>query len=200
MNGSETHVHPAHRHIPDRIASGSVTEGIGAISVIVLAILGLSGVLTNVVASIGTIVAGLVFLADGMLAASTVQTLHLHSTQSGIGSGASAGFFAGLAAIILGVLSFFQAMPARMLSVAVLAMGGSLFLSGGMLARLNALLQHPQGSWVGLDSGGAFIGLAVSVLGILGIIGIVPMTLALVGLLCLGAGALFSSAPTEAQT
>jgi len=201
MNGSQTQVNPMHRYLPETIASGSVTEGIGAIGVVILAILGLAGVFTNIVASVGTIVAGAVFWADSMLARSAAHTLHLEGAPSGIGAGASAGFFGGLAAIILGILSFFQMTPEHLVSVAVLVLGAAMFLSGGTLARLNVLLVQPQGAagagWT-IGSGSAFMGLAVTVLGILAVIGLVPMTLALVGLLCLGAGALFSGAPGEA--
>ncbi len=176
-------------------------EGIGAISAIVLAILGLAGVFTNIVASVAVIIVGAVFLADSMLARSAIQSLSAQGLPSSIGSGATAGFFGGLAGIILGILSFFQTVPDRMIAVAVLVFGAALFLSGGTLARLNWLLNHPQTAdstpvMTG-GSGTAFMGLAVTVLGILAVIGLVPMTLALVGLLCLGTGALFSGAPAD---
>lgn len=193
MNGSQTQTNPMHRFLPETIASGSVTEGIGAFSAIVLAILGLAGIFTNIVTSVATIVIGAVFLADSMLAKSAVRTLNAQSV-SGLGSGMSASFFAGLAGIVLGILSFFHPTPERLLSVAVLVFGGALFLSGGLQARLNALL---QGGTAPTSSGSAFIGLGVTVLGILAVIGLVPMTLTLVGLLSLGAGALFSGSSTE---
>lgn len=191
MNGSQTQTHPL------AFASGSVTEGIGAISAIVLAILGLAGVFTNIVASAGTIVIGAVFLADSLLAKSAAHTLHIQGASTwGMGNGVTAGFFAGIAGIVLGILSFFQVTPEHLLSVAVLVYGGALLLSGGTLARLNALLHQPQSLAPavpsGLGSGSVFMGLAVTVLGILAVIGLVPMTLLLVGLLCLGTAALFS--------
>ena len=192
MNGSQTQTHPL------AFASGSVTEGIGAISAIVLAILGLAGAFTNIVASVGTIVIGAVFLADSMLAKSAAHTLHIQGASAwGMGNGVTAGFFAGIAGIVLGILSFFQMAPEHLLSVAILVYGGALLLSGGTLARLNALLHQPQSiagpaAPAGLGSGSVFMGLAVTVLGILAVIGLVPMTLLLVGLLCLGTAALFS--------
>jgi hypothetical protein len=200
MNGSQIHVHHERRYLPETKASGSVTEGVGAVSVIALSILGLIGVLTNAFASIATVIAGLVFLADSMLARSAAYRLHEEGAAAGLGAGASAGFYAGLGSIVLGIVSFFQAMPERAISIAVLAMGAALFVSGGPLARLNASTQQPQESnttW-SIHSGGAFLGLAVTVLGILAVIGYMPMTLSLVGLLCLGTGALFSEAPSEA--
>jgi len=197
MNGS-TASHPLHRFTPETIAGGSVTEGIGAFSAIVLAILGLAGLFTNIVASAATIVVGAVFLADSLLARAAIQTLRSQSSSTGIGGGVGAGFFGGIAGMVLGILSFFNPMPERLISAAVLVLGAALFLSGGTLARLTTLLS-PQGAVAVPSSGTAFVGLAVTVLGILAVIGLVPMTLALVGLLSLGAGALFSS-PNEAHT
>ena len=201
MNDSGIQTHPLHRYFPETLAGGSVMEGIGAISAIVLAILGLAGVFTNIVASVAVIVVGAVFLADSMLARSAIQSLSAQGIQSGIGGGATAGFFAGLAGIVLGILSFFQTTPEHLVAVAVLVFGGALFLSGGTLARLNWLLNHPQtadSAPMVTGSGSAIMGLAVAVLGILAVIGLAPMTLALVGLLCLGTGALFSGASAEA--
>ncbi|HEY1790422.1 MAG TPA: hypothetical protein VGJ73_19905 [Verrucomicrobiae bacterium] len=200
MNASES-THPLHRLLPETLAGGSVTEGIGALSTIVLAILGLAGIFSNIVASIATIVIGAVFLADSMLARAAVNTLNAHGMQSGIGGGMTAGFFAGLAGIVLGILSFFRPVPDMFVAVAVLVFGSALLLSGGTLARLNWPLNNPQdanAAWAA-GSGSVFMGLAVTVLGILAVIGLVPMTLALVGLLCLGTGAFFTGSGSTAQ-
>lgn len=194
MNG-QTINHPLHRIWPETIAGGSVTEGIGAFSAMILAILGLAGIFTNIVASVATIVVGAVFLAESMLAKSAAQILSSQGTATGAGAGMGAGFFGGVAGIVLGILSFFHPMPEKLISVAVLVFGAALFLSGGTLARLNTLLNQPQGAVAVSSSGSPFIGLAVTVLGLLAVIGLVPMTLALTGLLCLGAGALFSGTP-----
>jgi hypothetical protein len=200
MNASEAQSHPIQRLLHETVASSSVTEGIGAISAIVLAILGLAGVFTNIVASVATIVVGAIFLADSMLARSAAHTLSSKGVYAGVGSGVSASFFAGLAGIVLGILSFFHPMPERLVSVAVLVFGAALFLGGGTYARLSWLLNHPEdagSSAMATVNGGVFAGLAVTVLGILAIIGLAPMTLALVGLLCLGTAALFSGTPGE---
>lgn len=191
------------RFLPETLASGSVTEGVGAISTIILAILGLCGIFNDIVASVATIVIGAVFLADSMLAKSAIATLNTQGVRSGFGGGVTAGFFGGLAGIVLGILSFFHPVGDRLIPVAVLIYGAALFLSGGMLARLNWLLNHPPGTsevMIASGSGSAFMGLAVTVLGILAVVGLVPMTLALIALLCLGTGALFSGGPGEMAT
>jgi hypothetical protein len=200
MNATEAQSHPMQRIWHETIAGSSVTEGIGALSAIVLAILGLAGVFTNIVASVATIVVGAIFLAESMLARSAAHSLSLRGVHTGIGSGASASFFAGIAGIVLGILSFFHPSPERLVSVSVLAFGAALFLGGGAYARLSSLLNQPESAASAATttpSGGVFAGLAVTVLGILAVVGLMPMTLALVGLLCLGAAALFSSTPGE---
>jgi len=201
MNASEQ-THPLHRFMPETLTGGSVTEGIGALGTIVLAILGLAGIFTNIVASVAAIVIGAVFLADSMLARAAVSTLNARGISSGIGSGMTAGFFAGVAGIVLGILSFFHAAPV-LLAVTVLAYGAALLLGGEGLSRLNWLLANSAESRpeaVAESGGGSvFMGLAVTVLGILAVIGLVPMTLTLVGFLCLGAGAFFSGSSTAMQ-
>ncbi len=202
MNASEQ-THPLHRFMPETLTGGSVTEGIGALGTIVLAILGLAGIFTNIVASVAAIVIGAVFLADSMLARAAVSTLNAQGISSGIGSGMSAAFFAGVAGIVLGILSFFHTAPV-LLAVAVLVYGAALLLSGGGLARLGWLLSSPLDSRsegaAETGSGSVFMGLSVTVLGILAVIGLVPMTLTLVGFLCLGAGAFFSGSNTAMQS
>src|SRR5215469_17449358 len=98
MNVSQQ-THSLHRFLPESLAGGSVTEGIGALGTIVLAILGLAGILTNVLASIATIVIGAVFVADSMLASTAINTLSERGVRSGIEGGMTAGFFAGIAGI-----------------------------------------------------------------------------------------------------
>ncbi|HEV2320587.1 MAG TPA: hypothetical protein VGV18_12600 [Verrucomicrobiae bacterium] len=202
MNATES-THPLHRFLPETLTGGSVTEGIGALGTIVLAILGLAGIFTNIVASVATIVIGVVFLADSMLARSAITTLNAQGVQSGMGSGMTAGFFAGIAGIVLGIISFFRPIPDALVAVAVLVYGGALLLSGGTLPRLTWLLSGQMDStnaaWASCGSGSVFLGLAVTVLGILAVIGLVPMTLALVGLLCLGAAAFFSGSSGAMQ-
>ncbi|MGH7941773.1 MAG: hypothetical protein ACREFR_11955 [Limisphaerales bacterium] len=197
MNASET-THPLHRYLPETLVSGSVTEGLGALATIALAIVGLVGIYTNIVAAVATIVIGAVFLADSMLARAAINSLNAQGMRV-TGGGMTASFFTGLAGIVLGIISFFH-YSGQLISIAVLVYGGGLLLSGGMLARLNWLAsgspEAGNATLAGGENGNALMGLGVAVLGILAVIGLVPMTLALVGLLCLGAGAFFSGSGT----
>lgn len=207
MNTTETHT--VHGHLSESllsgIAAGSVTEGIGAIGAMILAIIGLAGILPSAMASIATIVIGTVILMEGGLAGVAGRWLSAQSATEkhslALGGGVTAEFFGGLAGIILGILGLFQAMPETLLAVAVLVFGAALLLGGGSILRLNRWLQlqnqvaaQDMSQTLAATNLGGFvlIGLATVVLGILAVIGLVPMTLILVGLLSLGASALFS--------
>lgn len=205
MNGtSETHPQTIHGFMRETVAGSSLTEGVGAVATIILAIIGLAGMFTNVVTSVATIIIGAVILTDGLLISATTHRLSsqggLAVRASGIGGGVTAGFFGGLAAIVLGILSFFTAAPEHLLAVALLVVGAAMLLGAGAVSRLNWLLTDQPASsetagMVVTGSGSLFIGLGAVVLGILAVIGLVPMTLILVGLLALGAGALFNGSP-----
>lgn len=191
MNAAnETHPHTFSVFLRESTAGSSLTEGVGAVSTIILAILGLAGVFTNIVASVATIIIGAVILTDGMLLSAAA---HRYAAQggvtrtAGIGSGVTAGFFGGMAAIVLGILSFFKMSPWPLLSVALLVVGAAMLLGGGAMSWL-----FSDSSPAITGSGSTFVGLAAVVLGILAVIGLVPMTMVLVGLLCLGAAALFN--------
>lgn len=197
MNGTQTQTHPMHRFLPETIAIGSVTEGFGGLAAIILGILGLAGVFTNIVASVATIVIGAVFLTDSMTARARVYELSSQNVLTTIGRGAGAGFFAGIAGIVLGILSFFHPTPEKYIAIAVLVFGAALLLCGGTLARLNSLWGQAQGATAMTSSGSVFIGVGVTVLGLLAVIGLAPMTLALVGLLSMGAASMISGPAAE---
>lgn len=188
------------------ITNGSVTEGAGAIAAIILTIIGLAGVFADIVAPVATIVIGAVFLMDGVWGSAAARRLGSQSQGSkrtlGVGNGTTAGFFAGLAGIVLGILALFRTMPGTrtdvLLAVAVLVYGAALLVGSGAIARLSAIPDTTNPA-VAAGSGSMLIGLASVVLGILAVIGLVPMTLVLVGLLSLGSGALFSGSSVAAE-
>lgn len=192
--------HSIHSWVPlGGVASGSVTEGIGAIATIILAIIALAGIFANILASVATIVISGVILADSLLASAGARhTSQTVTAPREIGGGVTAGFFGGLAGIVLGILSFFRPVPNSLLAVAILVLGGALLLSGGIPRLFWAVQAGPENARNAMPataSGNLAVGIAVVVLGILAVVGLVPMTLILVGLLCLGTGALFSGAP-----
>ena len=200
-------MHASHGLLPDSFVSSSfsVPERLGAVGVIILAILGLAGIYSSIVACVAAIIVGGVFLTEGMMWSAATRRLHTPEGTRQVaewGNGMNCGFFAGLAGIVLGILSFFRAAPDPLLAVAVLVFGAALLLGGGGASRIISMLQsggQETQTTVTAGSGGVFIGLAAVVLGILAIIGLVPMTLVLVGLLCLGAAGLFNGLPAAAN-
>jgi len=194
--------HATHGLLTETLAGNlaSVPERIGAIGTIILAILGLAGIYSNIVASVAAIVMGAAFLTDGLAASAASRRMHIQGTarqSMELGGGVNAGFFAGFASVVLGILSFFRITPETLLAVTVLVLGGALLLGAGAAAtRIARLAQSTttdiRGTTIPISSGSMFVGIAAVVLGILAIVGMVPMTLVLVGFLALGAGALFS--------
>lgn len=198
MNTTETQT--VQRTWTESVLSGGGTsvmaEAIGAIGALVLAIIGLAGVLPNLMASIATIVIGADLLAEGCaigaryrhrFAQSAVQA---HGLQ---GTGYLAGeFIGGTAGIVLGILALFRADPTPMLAVAVLVFGATLLISGAATRSQWFVATQAEGAprevaAASAPSGHMLVGLGAVVLGILAVIGLVPMTLILVGLLSLGA-------------
>lgn len=175
----------------------SATENAGAIATITLAIIGLAGIFASTVTPIATIVIGAVFLMEALLLNTTAKRLNSQGAGRTLrmANGITAGFFGGLAGIVLGILALFQTAPANhievLLAAAVLVYGASLLVGGGAFSRLAATPETATGTGT-MSSGSLLIGLAAVVLGILAIIGLVPMTLVQVSLLSLGGCALFS--------
>jgi len=208
MNTTETNVvhAPLSESLLSEIAIGSTTEGIGAIGAIVLAIIGLAGVFPNVMAAIATIVIGAVILVEGGAIGVAGRWLVYQNVTEGrsfpLSGGITAEFFGGLAGVVLGILALFRATPDILLAAAVLIYGAALLVGGATLSRGNLFLQTQSQSvtpefrsLAGTGAGGyILVGMGTLVLGILAVIGQVPMTLILVGLLSLGACALFSGA------
>lgn len=202
MNASDTQTMPGAYSgtFATGIRAGEVTEGVGAIAACVLAIIGLAGHATNLMAQIATIIVGGVILVQGGLATLAYRQV---SAQGGserlaneLGGGVSAEFFGGLTGIVLGILAFSVPSALQLLSVSVLVFGASLLIGGMAAARLEWAAQAaaPRSGAIPGLGGHLFVGVGTLVLGILAVIGLAPMTLVLVALLALGAGALFSTA------
>jgi hypothetical protein len=115
------------------------------------------------------------------------------------GGGASAGFLGGIAGIVLGILALLGVATMTLLSVAILVYGASFMLSGISAERLVGSL-GTHGTAGEMTSGHFMVGIAALVLGILAVVGLSQLTLVLVGLLCLGTGALFSGSALGARS
>ena len=185
------------------IAGGSMTEGAGAIAAIILSIIRLAGVFADIVAPIAVIVIGAVFLMEGVWLGAATRRQNAQATRRSLGlaNGVSAGFFSGLAGIVLGILALFRASPATstdvLMAVAVLVYGSALLVGGGAFSRLAGTADTALAT---VNSGSLLVGMAAVVLGILAVIGLVPMTLVLVALLSLGGAALFTGPSFNNET
>ena len=188
------------------ISGGASIEALGGIGVVVLAILGLAGVLPMYLMAIATIVAGAALLfGDGLMASRTAY-LRSHAANEAkyaeLTGGMSAEFLAGAAGVVLGILGLIGIMPNILLPVAVIAFGGGLLLGTGKTSRLNNFPTVTEGQtqadyWTREATSSAagaqlLIGVACIALGILALVGFNWMTLTLVALLCVGCSTCFS--------
>ncbi len=177
-------------------------EAIGAIATVILAVIGLAGLIPNLLACIATILIGAGILVEGWassLGHRQLSTRAATSGQSSVMEGAmSAEVLGGIAGVILGILALFARMPDTLLAVALLVYGATLLLSsfgmegGSMVFSQTASPSGTATSMPMAPSGHLLVGLAAVVLGILAVVGLAPTTLILVGLLSLGAAMLLS--------
>lgn len=187
------------------IEGGSTTEAIGGAAAIVLAILGLLGVLPTVLASIASIAIGVgLIVAGGAIAARYERVLagpEPSTTRREIAGGMGMEAFAGVAAVVLGVLALLGLSPLTLLAISAIAAGAGLLMASGSMARLESLVRwetaHDTTSklhdTVYASAGSeVLIGVGAIVLGILALTGRDPLTLVLVALLSIGASLLVS--------
>ncbi len=195
MNGTQVTHEEVHRPATETyarwLAGGSAIEAIGGIAAIVLAIIGLAGLIPGDLAAIAAIVIGASLLLQGGAVMSSLR--HLEA-GAGVGGAMSAESLGGIAAIVLGILALLGISPGILLSAAVLTLGAALLLGAGALPF--------AGGGSAFAGGQAFIGIGAVVLGILAVVGIAQVTLQLVAFLVLGCGVFFagSAVGTRAAT
>lgn len=177
------------------------TELLIALGAVVLAIVAIVGVFPTQLAAIAVICVGAMLLFQGAAVAlhysellyeagATDQVNSMESTQ-----GIATEFLSGTAGIILGVLALVGLVPTTLMSVAVIAYGGSLLLTSGELTWRNALMTHEREAvrqivrQIGSAAAGAqlLVGLGMVVLGILGLVGMAATMMILVAVLATGA-------------
>lgn len=216
MNGTQVTHEEVHRPGTETsakwLAGGSAIEAIGGIAAIVLAIIGLTGLLPGDMAAIAAIVLGASLLLQG---GAVMSGLRHFGASAGLGGAMSAESMGGIAAIVLGVLALLGTSPAILLAAAAIALGAGLLLGAGAMpfaggtttsttGTLEEACSHAvmRATSSAFASGQAFIGIGAVVLGILAVVGIAPVTLELVAFLGLGAGVLFagSALGTRAAT
>lgn len=122
-------------------SGGAITEGLGGIAVIVLAILALVGVMPFVLAPVAGIVFGAAFIVEGAAVAARYSALARATAQDRgeqieLGAGVSVEIAVGAAAVVLAILAVIGIAPAVLMASLVIAGGAGLILSAGALDRL----------------------------------------------------------------
>ncbi len=110
--------------------------GAGALSV---GIIGLAGLAPSILAGIGVIIVGLLFLAVGVQSLQSTRQVLMKagvSASDGAGLGLSAESAAGGAGVILGILSLLGVIPAILDGAAIIAFGAAFILSASSQARM----------------------------------------------------------------
>jgi hypothetical protein len=196
------------QHMKELTLGGSSSAMLGGAAALVLSIVGLAGVAPHYLLSIAGIALGAgVLFEGGFIASEYGRILDLGGTETSakveLGGGLSGEALAGIAAIVLGILSLLGIVPQVLMAIAAIVLGAGVVMGSGVMARLNALKIETSGNHetaqrlakdamsaaAGLQ---ALVGLSAIVLGILALIGVASQTLTLVAMLALGAAALVS--------
>ncbi|MDD5658080.1 MAG: hypothetical protein PHF00_12590 [Elusimicrobia bacterium] len=198
---------------PERTAKvvgyGSLGETFGGVGGAILAILGLAGLSPQLMSSIAALVLGAALILEGgsIVAryTSLIDELGIGTRflRSEVGGGMTAELFGGFAGVALGILAVMQVKPLELVTIAALVYGAVLIMGSGTISRLNALpvpqnraqeraVRLASDAIIAASRGQLLVGLGVVILSVLSLVGIQSMTLNLVSLLSVGAGAVFS--------
>lgn len=191
----------------ETMAGGEFAETAGGIGAVVLTILGLAGIAPVLLTSIATIAIGAVMLIKGA-AVSAEYVKVANEVVSGrveeaeLSGGLSGEIVAGVAAVVLGILSLLSVSTLILLPIAAIVLGIGLVLSSGADARISHLrsggqknlwYQKVMNEMVSASIGAEVLaGLGAAVLGILALVGLAPVILTLVAMLTLGITVLLS--------
>jgi hypothetical protein len=181
------------------ISGGSFVEAIAGLGAVVLAVLGLAGVVPEQLAAIAVIAIGGGFLLRGAAVAARMTALMDRSGhQEQVASGLSAELLAGVAGVALGVLSLVGVEIAVLLPVALIAFGAAMMVGAAMTRELDTKLGGVA-NMAALDTDlGAevLVGLGAVVLGIIALASTpFNITLILAGVAAVGAGMTLEALP-----
>jgi hypothetical protein len=194
------HVEPprsSEAHGPSQVTavSGTTAEAFAGAAAIVLAIVGLSGVLPVTLGAIAAIVLGAGLFFEGVAIAAKWRSLFTQTNdgavEAEVGGGLSAEFYGGTAGVVLGILALIGIVSSVLLPVAAIVFGSAMLFGAGASARM---AEGNGNGGLGLigASGQVMVGLAGVVLGIVALAGGSSMVLTLVAFLTIGAGAFLS--------
>lgn len=186
-------------------AGGSTVGALAGAGAIVLAILGIIGILPFTMLAISTIVVGGGMMLAGLtISASMGQAIQDAggdaSDYAAVGGGLSTEVVGGATGVVLGILALLGTSPMVLIPAAVIALGAADFFGAGATSQLQSVSMrqggHPGASqgMAGASGTKAFIGIGVTALGILALAGMSPMTLSLISFIALGTSMLVSGA------
>jgi hypothetical protein len=186
---------------------GSVGEALAGGGAVVLAILGLIGLLPQTLGAIAFIAAGLALLLGGAsVAARIAEVAGAALGRQTVARGMELVALAGTGAIALGILALVGVVPMTLLAVAALVLGVGLLAQSAAVYRLEATLQFRAPAGVRVDqfvrtSSGtdAVLGLGAIVLGILALAGPSALSLCLVAAVAVGVAVVFSGTSVAAR-
>jgi hypothetical protein len=180
------------------LGAGSMAELLGGVAAILFSVIGLTGAWPLLMAAAATLVVGAALLTHGAAVGSRYGELvgSLDGADRGlVGGGLGLEVIGGLAVIALGILALAGVLPAGMIAVGALVLGGTLVLAGAVPPQLAVVtsdhdvdLQQRMRTALVFSAGVLVLcGVSVGVLGILGMIHVgSPVTLALVAMLVAG--------------
>ncbi|MGE5304258.1 MAG: hypothetical protein ACM3TN_13175 [Alphaproteobacteria bacterium] len=188
------------------VAGGSIAEATGGLGAIVLAILGLVGLLPQEMAAIAAMAVAVALLLESTAVATRLSDLLSDREKSlsdtaKLGGGMGAEFIGGVAGGVLGLLALLGITPLTLVAIAVIVFGASLLLSSGATYRLDLLASRVgqkkptvARALVAMAASGVqvLIGIAAIALGIIALVGISTLILVLAGLLSVGAAVAIS--------
>ncbi|MEW6325719.1 MAG: hypothetical protein AB1515_10085 [Nitrospirota bacterium] len=205
---------PLDERAAQMLVGGSTMEGAAGTGAVILAILGLVGIVPLYMAPIAAICIGAALLFQwGMVAwrLSRIarQTGGTVMKRTGYGAGSTVEFMGGAAGIVLGVLALLGQVPMILVGASAVVFGGALLVGGSTINSLRALRTSPwfagRMAYVADQSIAAvagtqlFAGVGAGALGILALMGIAPVILNLTAMLVLGCAILFSGTTIGAK-
>jgi len=190
------------------VAGGSITEAVAGAGAVLLAILGLAGMLPVTMAAIATIAVGIALLAQGGAVAARWSRIardagYPGDTRVEMSGGVGAEVFGGATGIVLGVLALLGVLPGVLLAIALIAFGGALLLASGVTMELGSVgagvgeggeppLREVSAGASGLQVLAGVGGVVLGILALLGGLSQMALNLILVGLLVVGGAVLLS--------
>ncbi len=199
------------RRTEKAVAGGSTGIALAGLVAVVLIIMSFIGVLRTPMAAVATIAIGVGLMLQGLALTRRHDQIREElaaagntKAASGIGSGMTAEFIAGIVGIGLGILALFGVAPLALMAIAAIVFGAALIMGGPLTTRLDELnVANARMEGVRLEDNQkvvrtasgleVLIGIAAAVLGIIWLLGITRgITPILVALILTAAALVFS--------